>query len=90
MGDNLAQELYAVFIGSGTAVPGSDDAPSWGNLPSLERERWEVVATKARNVMATRFVRSILEVRGNHHEPNDQAACAVDAALDVLRKSWSR
>ena len=58
MGDDLARLLYTAFINASDGVAGGD-VPNWASLPVAERERWEQVATKARNEMAQRFVRDM-------------------------------
>lgn len=85
MGDNLAQLLYTTFINAGTAVVGSE-VPSWGNLPSLDREQWEQVAVKARREMSSRFVASIdSEVERCEINP-----AAPGFAIAAIRSRWVR
>jgi hypothetical protein len=78
MSDDLAQQLYAAFRANV-----DPEQPSWGNLSSLDREAWDVVATKARNVMLDRVFAVVAELeKDDDIEPIDE--------LVLLRERFGR
>lgn len=80
MGDNLAELLYMAWRSE--RLPFEPDLPSWGNVRDPDvRRAWEAAATKARAIMAGRFVGSVREA---------MAKVDNDHLGEHLDRLWSR
>jgi hypothetical protein len=53
---NLAEQLYRAFCNAAGLVYGSDETPSFHNLPTEQREAWKAVEAKARAELAAKPV----------------------------------
>ena len=59
MGDNLPEQLYREFCSAAGLSYGSDETPSFHNLPTEQRYAWERAAALARNELGLQFRRDM-------------------------------
>lgn len=82
MGDNLAQELYGVFVAASGKVAGGE-VPNWASLPSVEREVWAQIAARAETRCEAKFFAVVKEIEDNDDiDPLDE--------LSLLRERFGR
>jgi hypothetical protein len=54
---NLAEQLYRAYCNAAGLVYGSDETPSFHNLPTEQREAWRMVAGCARSTLQSELSR---------------------------------
>lgn len=89
MGDNLPELLYRAFCDAAGLSYGTDETPSFHNLPTDHRYAWEQVAAKARRCVYDRVLIELDGIERDIAEPVE----GDDAPRDIawrLRRSFGR
>lgn len=83
---NLAEQLYRAYCNAAGLVYGSDETPSFHNLPTDQREAWKAVAASAEATLVDN--RLVLMSDGPLEETVKRAAVVIDVDGHVIKNRY--